>query len=216
MDALPLGDDAELLCHALRLFHTALAHDGVVEAVADAGRSHDKDVGGFGAPAVHALCLEDEALHPCTDAGGIGVEPLLDVIGAQHNDEQVDDLMALEERIGHAQSVHRLMDGVHENRRPARKALFRHKILAAQRCLQPTGPALILVEADAVVGAVRRVGAIAVSVGVAQTKDMLFHRSIPLFSFRPVTGGSSRLRPPCRRRCEAERRGSPVPLQRRA
>ena len=138
------------------------------------------------------------------------------IVGAQHDDEQVDDLMALEERIGHAQSVHRLMDGVHENRRPARKALFRHKILAAQRCLQPTGPALILVEADAVVGAVRRVGAIAVSVGVAQTKDMLFHRSIPLFSFHPVTGGSSRLRPPCRRRCEAGRRGSPVPLQRQA
>ena len=162
------------------------------------------------------LCLEDEALHPCTDAGGIGVEPLLDVVGAQHNDEQVDGLVALEKRIGHAQSVHRLMDGVHENRRPARKALFRHKILAAQRRLQPTGPALILVEADAVVGAVCRVGAIAVSVGVSQTKDMLFHRSIPLFSFRPGTGGSSRLRPPCRRRCEAGRRGSPVPLQRRA
>ena len=38
---------------------------------------------------------------------------------------------------------------------------------------------LVLIEADAVVGTVRRVGAVAVGVGVAQTKDMFFHRLFP-------------------------------------
>ena len=71
------------------------------------------------------------------------------------------------------------MDGVYENGRPARKTLFRHEIVAAKRRLQAAGPALVLVEADAVVGTVRRVGTVAVGVGVAQTKDMFFHRLFP-------------------------------------
>ena len=67
------------------------------------------------------------------------------------------------------------MDGVHENGRPARKALFRHEIVAAKRRLQAAGPALVLIEADAVVSTVRRVGTVAVGVGIAQTEDMCFH-----------------------------------------
>ena len=38
MDVLTFRDDTELLSHALRLFHTALAHDGIMETIADAGR----------------------------------------------------------------------------------------------------------------------------------------------------------------------------------
>ena len=38
---------------------------------------------------------------------------------------------------------------------------------------------ILFIEADAVVGTVRRVGAVAVGVGVAQTKDMFFHRLFP-------------------------------------
>ena len=33
--ALPLADDAELLCHTGRFFHTAITHHSVVEACAD-------------------------------------------------------------------------------------------------------------------------------------------------------------------------------------
>ena len=106
MDVLTFRDDTELLSHALRLFHTALAHDGIMEAIADAGRGHDEDIGSLGPPAVHALGLEDQPFHTRADAGGIGVEPLFDVVGTQHDDEQIDDFMALEERISHAQSVH--------------------------------------------------------------------------------------------------------------
>ena len=106
MDVLTFRDDTELLSHALRLFHTALAHDGIMETIADAGRGHDEDVGSLGPPAVHALGLEDQSFHTRADAGGIGVEPLFDVVGTQHDDEQIDDFMALEERISHAQSVH--------------------------------------------------------------------------------------------------------------
>ena len=106
MDVLTFRNDTELLGHTLRLFHTALAHDGIMEAIADAGRGHDEDVGSLGPPAVHALGLEDQPFHTRADAGGIGVEPLFDVVGTQHDDEQIDDFMALEERISHAQSVH--------------------------------------------------------------------------------------------------------------
>ena len=70
-----------------------------MEAIADAGRGHDEDVWSLGPPAVHALSLEDQPFHPRADAGGIGVEPLFDVVGTQHDDEQVDGFMALEERI---------------------------------------------------------------------------------------------------------------------
>ena len=60
--ALPLGDDAELLRHTGGFLHTALAHDGVVEALFDTGRGHHQNVGGLGTPAVHALALEDEVI----------------------------------------------------------------------------------------------------------------------------------------------------------
>ena len=48
--ALPLGDDAELLRHTGGSLHTALAHDGVVEALFDTGRGHHQNVGGLGTP----------------------------------------------------------------------------------------------------------------------------------------------------------------------
>ena len=48
MDVLTFRDDTELLSHTLRLFHAALAHDSIMEAIADAGRGHDEDVGSLG------------------------------------------------------------------------------------------------------------------------------------------------------------------------
>ena len=83
--------------------------------------------------------------------------------------------MALQQGIRDAQSVHGFVDGVHENGRPAGQALFRDEVLAAQCGLQTAGPALVLVEADAAVGVVLRVGAIAVGVGVAQAENVSFH-----------------------------------------
>ena len=127
-------------------------------------------------PAIHALGLQQQALHACADAGRVGVEALLYVVGAQHDDEQVDDLMAFEQRIGHAQRVHGFVDGVHKYGGPARKPLLGDQILFAQRLLQAAGPALVLVETDAAVGAVGRVGAIAVGVGVPQAENVFFHR----------------------------------------
>ena len=100
------ADDAELLGHTGGFLHTAVAHDRVMEPGPDGRRCHHQNVGLFGAPAVHALGLEDQPFHTRADAGGIGVEPLFDVVGTQHDDEQIDDFMALEERISHAQSVH--------------------------------------------------------------------------------------------------------------
>ncbi len=79
------------------------------------------------------------------------------VVGTQHDDEQVDDLMALEEGVGGAQGVHRFVDGVYKDGRPAGEALLGDEIIAAQRGLQAAGPAFLLVEADPAVGTIRRV-----------------------------------------------------------
>ena len=83
----------------------------------------------------------------------------------------------------------------------------------AQGLLQAAGPALVLVEADAVVGAVVGVGAIAVGVGITQTENMLFHNQITPF---PSSAGSSTQRPPSRRHCAAARHEFPALRQRRA
>ena len=166
------------------LLHAAVTHDFVVETLLDAGRCHDEDVGLLAAPAVHALALLDQPLHADADAGGVGTKALLDVVRAQHDDEQVDDLMALQQGIRDAQSVHGFVDGVYENGRPAGQALFRDEVLAAQCGLQTTGPALVLVEADAAVGVVLRVGAIAVGVGVAKAENEFSSQMHSFLSYR--------------------------------
>ena len=83
--------------------------------------------------------------------------------------------MALEQGIGHAQSIHGLVDGICKNGGAAGKALFGYQILVAQSSLQAAGPPLVLVEADAAVGVILGVGTITVGVGIAQAENMCFH-----------------------------------------
>ena len=175
MDVVALCNDLVPAGNALGLLHTAVAHDLIVEALLDARRSNHKNVGFLAAPAVHGLALLDQALHARTNAGGVCVEALFHIVGAQHDDEQVDDFMALEQGIGHAQSIHGLVDGVYKNGGAAGKALFGYQILVAQSSLQAAGPPLVLVEADAAVGIVLGVGTITVGVGIAQAENMCFH-----------------------------------------
>ena len=124
MHALPLGYDAQLLGDPAGFFHAACAHDGIVEAVLDAGRRHHQNVRRFAAPAVHAFHLEQQPLHARTDAGGVCAKALLDVIRAQHDDEQVDDLVALEQGVSHAQRIHGFVQRVHEYGSAAGKPLL--------------------------------------------------------------------------------------------
>ena len=83
--------------------------------------------------------------------------------------------MAFEQGIGHAQSIHGLVDGVCKNGSAPGKTLFGYQILVAQSSLQAAGPALVLVETDAAVGIVLGVGAITMGVGIAQAENMCFH-----------------------------------------
>ena len=71
------ADDAELLGHTGGFLHTAVAHDRVMEPGPDGRRCHHQNVGLFGAPAVHALGLEDQALHTGCNAGGVGPKAFL-------------------------------------------------------------------------------------------------------------------------------------------
>ena len=171
--------------------------------------------------AVHGLALLDQALHARANAGSVCVEALFHIVGAQHDDEQVDDFMALEQGIGHAQSIHGLVDGIYKNGGAARKALFGYQILVAQSSLQAAGPALVLVEADAAIGVILGVGTITVGVGIAQAENMWFSSQytpliVQMIRLRRAAGGSNRLRLPYRHHCAVGRRGSPAPRQRRA
>ena len=83
--------------------------------------------------------------------------------------------MAHEDGVEHCQGVHSLVKGVLEHSGPARQALLQHKEVLPQGLLQQAGPALILVEAGAAVGAVGGVGAVAVGVGIPQAEDVFFH-----------------------------------------
>ena len=121
------------------------------------------------------LVPQHEPLHACRNAGGIGTKALLHIVRAQHDDEQVDDFVALEQGIDDAEGIHRFVDGVHKYGGAAGKSLFGHKVFVAQRLLQAAGPALLFIEADAMVGAVVGVGTVAVGVGITQTEDMCFH-----------------------------------------
>ena len=83
--------------------------------------------------------------------------------------------MALQQGIDDAQRVNGLVEGVGEYGGAAAQPLLRHQIVLPQGLLQQAGPALVLVEADAALGAVGRIGAVAVGVGVADTDDVFFH-----------------------------------------
>ena len=67
------------------------------------------------------------------------------------------------------------MEGIVKAGGPAGKPFFDHKIAFAELCLQQLCPALVLIEADAAVRAVGRIGAVAVGIGISQTKDVFVH-----------------------------------------
>ena len=164
------------------LLHAAAAHRraavGLFHHRQNGGRADDQDVRLLLPPAVHALGLAHQALHADGDTGGVDAQPLLGVVGAQHDDEQVNDLVALQQGVGAAQGVHALVERVREHGGAAAEALLRHQEILAQGLLQQAGPALVLVEADAAVGAVGGVGAVAVGIGITQTENVLFHGAV--------------------------------------
>ena len=88
----------------------------------------------------------------------------------------------------------------------AGKTLFNVQIVAAQFFLQQSCPALGFVEADAAVGAVSRVCAVAVGVAVSEADDVFFHGvGLLVFSSRiPCSARPSRSAPHFRQCAEME------------
>ena len=137
-------------------------------------RADNEDVRRVIPPAIHALGLADQPLHTNSDTGCVDAQPLLDIVGAQHDDQKVNHLMALEKGIGAAQCIHALVERVGKNGGPARQALLCHQIVFPQCLLEKARPTLVLIKTDAAVRTVGRVGTVAVGVGVAQTKNVFF------------------------------------------
>ena len=88
----------------------------------------------------------------------------------------------------HGEGVHGLVEGVGEDGGAAGQPLLGNQIARAQGLLQQAGPALVFVEADPAVGAVGRVGAVAVGIGVAKAEDMFFHSWSRPFRFGMIWG----------------------------
>ena len=129
-------------------------------------------------PAIYALCFAHQALHADTDAGGVDSQPLLNIVGAQHDNKQINDLVAFQQRIENCESVHGFMEGVGEDSGAAGQALLCYQKVGTQGFLEQTGPPLVLVEAYAAVGAVGGIGAVAVGIGISKTEYVLFHSTL--------------------------------------
>ena len=86
--------------------------------------------------------------------------------------------MALQAGVDVVQGIQTLMNGIVEAGGAAGQAFFNHQIVVTQMLLQQPGPALLFGEADAAVQTVTGIGAVAVSIGVAQTYNVLFHKKI--------------------------------------
>ena len=92
--------------------------------------------------------------------------------------------MAFKQSVQHAQGVHGFVERVLKDRGAAREPLLRHQNALPQGLLQQAGPALVFVEANAAVGTVGGIRAVAVGVGVAQAENVLFHMQCLLLSRR--------------------------------
>ena len=189
---------ARLLRHPLEvggelpgLLHAAVAHGahlvrhrGGEDAFPNDGRRNDEDVGlSAGAPALRGLGLLHQAAHPQADGEGVHAEALLAVVGAQHDDQQAHRLVALQTGPEVVQGVQPLVEGVGKHRGPSREALLEDLAVLPQGLLQQAGPPLVLIEPGQLrVGAVRRIRAVAVGVGIPQAYNVLLHPAALYFT----------------------------------
>ena len=187
---------ARLLRHPLEvggelpgLLHAAVAHGahfvrhrGGEDAFLNDGRRDDENIGlSAGTPALRGLGLLHQAAHPQADGEGVHAESLLAVVGAQHDDQQAHRLVARQTGPEVVQGIQPLVEGIGEHRGPSREALLEDLAVLPQGLLQQAGPTLVLIEPGQLrVGAVRRIRAVAVGVGISQAD--LFHPAALYFT----------------------------------
>ena len=162
------------------LFTHGGSHGAGEHAFFDGGRRNYQNIGLLSTPALGSHSLLHQPGHADADAGGAGVEPVLAVVGAQHNHQQVHILVALEAGIDVVQTVQPFVDGFVKTGGAAGQTLFNYQIVISQLLLQQAGPALVLIEADAAVGTVSGVRAVAMGIGIAEADNELFNINIAL------------------------------------
>ena len=86
------GDRPELAGQAQGFFHAAqshlLGHGRSLHSLSDGGRGDNQKVGLPARPAVDGLCLPHQAAQALADGAGVGAQPLLGIVGAQHDHQQ--------------------------------------------------------------------------------------------------------------------------------
>ena len=181
----------------------------VLKARGNGRRGDDKDVRPLFRPAGRVLSAADEVFHARADALRRRAVPLLGVVRAEHEDEQVHGLVAHEAGPDVACARDAIAEGVLEYRCASVQALFDYKILLSERRLHQPRPAGGLGKAHGAAGLrntveVGGVAAVAVRVGVAEADDVL---PVHLISGREAAAADW----PTRRNFSSGREGKMLP-----
>ena len=173
-----------LLCHRqksifsgqrFRGLHTVRGKFRIGHSFFNRNRCHDQDLRSVRPPAGNRLCLFHKDLHSFGNLLRIRAKFFLGIIGSQHQDQQIQRLMAVQQRMQYRQQIHRIHGRILIHTGSAALALFNDQILFAQCLLQQTGPALFFIIPAAVVSVLRRIGAKPVSIRVSNAQDVFFH-----------------------------------------
>ena len=143
----------------------------------DGRRGNDEDVRALFRPTGRVLSAADDVFHARADALRRRAVPLLGVVRAQHEDEQVHRLVAHQAGLDIARAGPAAAVRVLKHRGAAVEALLYHKVLLSQRLLQQHRPAggLRIAHRAAGLGHAVKVGgvaAVAVGIGVAEADDV--------------------------------------------
>ena len=112
------------------------------------------------------------AHEPCRAVGYVlrGLAEIgLGIIGAEHDDDQIEGRVRLHARPQVSQTCQTVLDGIIPDSRPAVMPFFDHGILFTEKFLQDARPPHVFLKTASVFSVVSP------GVGITETKDPLFH-----------------------------------------
>ena len=112
--------------------------------------------------------------HSLPDAPGIVLEVVLHIVGAQHQDDQIQRVVAGKAHRQTGAAIAAQIDGVFKHSGAATAALLNDPVRRAKGQLQPPGPAHVIRVASAVQGKAEGV-AIAIAQDIFHTHSLPFH-----------------------------------------
>ena len=176
---------ARLLCHTLHLscktfgdlngFRLEAAEGAVCHIRPDMdGRDHQHLRGRIIGRIGIGLDQVQQLGHSLPDAPGIVLEVVLHIVGAQHQDDQIQRVVAGKAHRQTGAAIAAQIDGVFKHSGAAAAALLNDSVRRAKGQLQPPGPAHVIRVASAVQGKAEGV-AIAIAQDIFHAHSLPFH-----------------------------------------